>query len=139
MRRCESQRCEQHKRQHTHRDERAFDDISHDGDKVQPHVEQGVADEVQGHVKIDEQTEHAAQADQRGCLDPIAQWRQEQHETKSTQYPITCRPDEGLRRVCAQLVSESRPEQIRKGQQTRGEDGRFNPTRKTNTPSRSTP
>ena len=72
VRRCDSQRCEQHKRQHTHRDERAFDDISHDGDKIQPHVEQGVADEVQGHVKIDEQTEHAAQADQRGCLYPIA-------------------------------------------------------------------
>ncbi len=90
-------------------------------------------------LKINFSLEKYIQAFFDKIANSIAQWRQEQHETKSAQYPIACRSNESLGRVCAQLVGESSPQQICKGQQISGEDGRLNPTRKTDTPSRSTP
>jgi hypothetical protein len=88
------QRRQQHEAREAHQDERPLGDVLGDLVDLQAHVEPAVAEQVQHHVEVREQPQHAAESQQRRQVGDGSHRRDGQRQAEEAQRPVAQRADQ---------------------------------------------
>jgi hypothetical protein len=121
------QRDQQNKSKKADGDKRPLGDVFPHGGQIEGLVGAEIREEVQADVKKSEKAEHAAETDEIGKVEELAERRDAESEDEEAERPVTGGMLEKFDGVGAQLVAQGTIDESEKREETKQEDKDFGP------------